>query len=89
MSGSPAPTSRAGSTWASRSPPPPGKIRFIGDFAAGVEAGGCVDVELFEGCVKMSVTAAVHAEAPDPTLLQACVTISFPVVGDESFCAKL
>jgi PKD repeat protein len=69
--------------------PPPGKIRFIGDFAAGVEAGGCVDVELFEGCVKMSVTAAVHAEAPDPTLLQACVTISFPVVGDESFCAKL
>ena|GEM_PF-5876606 len=37
----------------------------------------------------MSVTAAVHAEAPDPTLLQACVTISFPVVGDESFCAKL
>ncbi len=60
--------------------PPP--IRLIGDFAAGVEAGACVDFAVFEGCLSQGVSATVHAEAPDPTYMKVTFTLDVPIYGD-------
>ncbi len=64
-------------------------FRVAGDFAAGVGAGACVDFALFSGCISADLTATIHAETPNPTIVSACVSLSVPLCDDIGFCVSL
>jgi hypothetical protein len=64
-------------------------FHIYGQFGAGVGVGGCINILGEKVCKEFTVDATIKAEAPNPTRIEVCFDIDWPIVGEKSYCVGM